>query len=586
MVFARSLFVCLLKINDLPAACGRGKRPRGLRRAAVTETLENRLVFATAGGVENVLLPEFIAQMGNPNNQLPASDAWWALRSQRNMAIDEPITKVMNFGAHNAYNALNEGFRIARASRPEPDPVAHRAARRRRTADRARHPRPPRVLTRFRRRPQRLILKHGPGRFLSSRPARPRTKSSSALGEIARLAGAARERQRGHLPRHRGRDRAVRERGRRPVAPEAPEPPRLDDLHARRAGRRRARGRRGASWSRAASASIIFTHRNDDRNGRFGAPSEHADPNGHVWYGTGLAFRANGGDDPVVRPRELQPAQVDDSPRCRRRTRTLLRRAERRDRSETSHRRHEASDVARAARLNVDFIKMDFLFGDDEDADLGSNNVAPTIDPFFDIPRGQPNRAVRKGRLELGQARPGGGPADVPGSDPRRRHGGSRLFQPRSPTGRPRPDIARTWRTSAPAARGNGRDVAVQEPRAGGSRRRRRHRRRCGSRPARSPPTRRASSTGAVTAGASGELVRRPPRWCGRSSGAGSSSAGPVNGFQNSQLHAGDGDRAGLDQRPRLRPRRQLAGTATAPPTITSVVVDARERPPKARRSS
>ena len=90
-------------------------RPRANnRRYRLTmEVLESRLVMATAGGVENILLPEFIAQLADPNgNQLPASDAWWALRSQRNMAIDEPISKVMNFAAHNAFNSLNEGFRI------------------------------------------------------------------------------------------------------------------------------------------------------------------------------------------------------------------------------------------------------------------------------------------------------------------------------------------------------------------------------------------------------------------------------------------------------------------------------------------
>ena len=30
----------------------------------------------------------------------------------RNMAIDEPISKVQNFAAHNAFNSLNEGFGI------------------------------------------------------------------------------------------------------------------------------------------------------------------------------------------------------------------------------------------------------------------------------------------------------------------------------------------------------------------------------------------------------------------------------------------------------------------------------------------
>ena len=57
-------------------------------RRPQAEALESRIVLASAGGVENILLPEFMAQMADPNgNQLPASDAWWALRSQRNMAI-------------------------------------------------------------------------------------------------------------------------------------------------------------------------------------------------------------------------------------------------------------------------------------------------------------------------------------------------------------------------------------------------------------------------------------------------------------------------------------------------------------------
>ena len=85
-----------------------GNSGRRVHRPA-GETLESRLALASAGGVENVLLPEFIAQIADPNgNQLPVSDAWWALRSQRNMALDEPISKVMNFAAHNAFNALNE----------------------------------------------------------------------------------------------------------------------------------------------------------------------------------------------------------------------------------------------------------------------------------------------------------------------------------------------------------------------------------------------------------------------------------------------------------------------------------------------
>ncbi len=32
---------------------------------------------------------------------------------------------------------------------------------------------------------------------------------------------------------------------------------------------------------------------------RFGVPQEYTDSNGHVWYGTSFAFRANGKEDPV-----------------------------------------------------------------------------------------------------------------------------------------------------------------------------------------------------------------------------------------------------------------------------------------------
>src|SRR5688572_26460783 len=62
------------------------RRSGRVPRAAIAEPLEGRLALASAAGVENVLLPQFIAQLGNGGNELPASDAWWALRSQRNMA--------------------------------------------------------------------------------------------------------------------------------------------------------------------------------------------------------------------------------------------------------------------------------------------------------------------------------------------------------------------------------------------------------------------------------------------------------------------------------------------------------------------
>lgn len=49
-----------------------------------------------------------------PNDPLVTSfmqsDVWWALKSQRDMAIDERISNVMNLGTHNSFNASAEGF--------------------------------------------------------------------------------------------------------------------------------------------------------------------------------------------------------------------------------------------------------------------------------------------------------------------------------------------------------------------------------------------------------------------------------------------------------------------------------------------
>jgi hypothetical protein len=49
-----------------------------------------------------------------PNDPLVTSfmqsDVWWALKSQRDMAIDERISNVMNLGTHNSFNASAHGF--------------------------------------------------------------------------------------------------------------------------------------------------------------------------------------------------------------------------------------------------------------------------------------------------------------------------------------------------------------------------------------------------------------------------------------------------------------------------------------------
>jgi len=50
-----------------------------------------------------------------PNDPLVTSfmqsDVWWALKSQRDMAIDERISNVMNLGTHNSFNQFLQRFR-------------------------------------------------------------------------------------------------------------------------------------------------------------------------------------------------------------------------------------------------------------------------------------------------------------------------------------------------------------------------------------------------------------------------------------------------------------------------------------------
>lgn len=80
-----------------------------------------RALAATAADVEELLLPLYMGGFSDevllpvtlPDSNLGESDAWWALRSQLNMAIAEPETNVMHLGSHNAFNALREGFKIS-----------------------------------------------------------------------------------------------------------------------------------------------------------------------------------------------------------------------------------------------------------------------------------------------------------------------------------------------------------------------------------------------------------------------------------------------------------------------------------------
>ncbi len=393
-----------------PANRSRVVRPKF---SAAIEHLESRLPFATAGGVENILLPEFMAQMADPNgNQLPASDAWWALRSQRNMAIDEPISNVQYLGAHNAFNSLNEGFHFFPFLGPNQllsltgqldvgarlleldihDPLDIFSGER------------------------TLILKHGP---LPSSAARATPyQLDDALTEIQ--AWLTRPDNRNEIIFLDIEDATEQSEG----GADDPLLPKLEQFFGSQIYTPADRADDGAWPSRAELLScdkrvVIFSHRNDEFHGRFGAVQEYVDPNGHTWFGSGLAFRANGSGDPisdrgnfsqittdgfdfVLLPGEEPPSQAEideleafcgctieftESP------------SENADfffsvqgdslRNFTAG-RYDTEDVAKAARHNVNFTKMDFLFTDDEDAGLGGNFNGQ--DPAFDIP--QDNRVA------------------------------------------------------------------------------------------------------------------------------------------------------------------------------------------------
>ena len=377
---------CLGHIESLKSL----SRAKKCRYRPTVEVLESRLVMATAGGVENILLPEFIAQLADPNgNQLPASDAWWALRSQRNMAIDEPISKVMNFAAHNAFNSLNEGFRIIPFLGPNQilslsgqldlgarsieldihDPVGPTSN--------------PLEFTRA------LILKHGSPPFIVSRNVP--FFLDQALNEV-----------RDWLDRPENRNEVIfldfeDATEQNENAADDPLLPKLQDHFGSLIYTPAERAVDGVWPSRAELVSrdkqvVIFSHRNDEFHGRFGVPQEFVDPNGHRWFGSSLAFRANGKDDPVSDRGNYTQVSIDDF---------VFNTAPAEDANaffsvqsdglrNFTARRYDELDVRNAAALNVDFLKMDFLFGDDEDADLGLNGLLPgdpTFDPFFDIPQ-------------------------------------------------------------------------------------------------------------------------------------------------------------------------------------------------------
>jgi hypothetical protein len=364
----------------------RRQRANKQRYRPFVEVLESRLVMASAAGVEHILLPEFIAQLADPNgNQLPASDAWWALRSQRNMAIDEPISTVMNFAAHNAFNSLNEGIGIIPFVAPNQIlSLSGQLDLGARSIELDIHD--PSLTTNLTTR--NLILKHSP--------------LPAAVTGFVLLDHALTE-IRSWLDRPENRNEVIFldfEDATDQNENEADDPllPKLQDHFGSLIYTPAERAVDGEWPSRAELISrgkqvVIFSHRNDEFHGRFGVPQQFEDPDGHIWFGSDLAFRANGGEDPVPDRGNYRQVSIDDfvfdtAPAEDAKSFFSVQSDGLRN---FTARRYDELDVRNATAVNVDFLKMDFLFGDDEDADLGLNGVLPgdpTFDPFFDIPQG------------------------------------------------------------------------------------------------------------------------------------------------------------------------------------------------------
>jgi hypothetical protein len=540
----------------------RGSAPWAACRP-VAEALEGRLVLASAAGVEDVLLPKFIAQIGDSGNQLPTSDAWWALRSQRNMAIDEPVSKVLNIGGHNAFNAINEGFDIVRffapnqvlSMRGQLDVGA-------RLIEFDIHD--PRELDFSLTR--NLILKHGPGPTFLTRlfPY----DLDDALAEVtAWLARPENRNEVVYLDIEDATDQSE-------SGADDPLIPKLERHLGSMIYTPDERAADGRWPSRAELVGrgkrvVIFTHRNDADHGRFGAPVGHVDPNGHAWYGASLAFRANGGEDPVADRGNFHQARVDQVGTVPSEDANVFF-ATQSDgiRVPGSAPRHTASDVRRDARLNVDFIKMDFLFTDDEDSGLG-NNVLPTNDPFYDAPEGN--------RIELLENAVWSWATHDPAVD-------RQMFQDLTPgdgTGfatfrliEERLDFATAQNLAeiGVAARGNGRDVAVQDTEGRWE----------SVAPTSATPLRFAARS--VTANAAGEFdwaltTAASTNWFDGPAfvrdefGSGFIFAGPVNGFQNAALAAGDAAESVWMNVQDLDRDGNWGVNANRAPTVTSVTV-------------
>ena len=210
---------------------------------------------------------------------------------------------------------------------------------------------------------------------------------------------------------------------------------------------------------RSGTRVIVFAHRNDAGDGQFGGPTQFVDPNGHEWYGAGLAFRADGSADPIPsrgnfvqhKVQDLLWALANDPSQLANPNYFLSMQSDGIDPlppvlfpvftdillittqvidllTVLDANRATPVDIRNAARLNVNFLKMDFLFGHDEDAGLGANLAL-----FYGIPysattrtdrgRRQPRQGSRARNLELDAGRPCSPAPDLPGPLPGRRLG-------------------------------------------------------------------------------------------------------------------------------------------------------------------
>ncbi len=384
---------------------------RALLRSAVVgglvvlTALPARADRAEKEEVGGVLLSLFMGGFGHsdPDMELPASDAWLALRSQRNLALDEPIDEVMNLASHNAFNAMRHGF--TRAPPWAPNQIM--------SIDEQ--------LTLG----SRLIeLDIHDNDFSGNGDTRLRVYHSDPLAG-SMLVGQALARVGPWMRKH---PNAVvfLDFEDATGGPEGADPDRSIDLALRAQfgdpekenansmiftpEDRRALGRWPSRRELIAMGKrlIIFSHRNDDKNGRFGTRAAWDDADGHRWWQAGLSFWSpEGRGNFLQEPVDTLPARVIGEPLLLRKpkvftcmqsdglditflswhlilpsvvlypfsTVTLLgfQKAVDLYLAGMDAERAKPEHVRWAVRNNVNFLKMDFLFCHDEDAGLGTD---------------------------------------------------------------------------------------------------------------------------------------------------------------------------------------------------------------------